>query len=1160
MSNNISDYVLSATLELKDKMTGRINTAKSGLESMKGSATRTANAIDGIGISSVKAMAETGKLKKALTGIKGSTIATVGIKDNATSKLAGIKQSIASVAGHGTTATVGIKDNATGKLGNIKQRLADFSGKAYSATVTIKTVGAGAVSKAGNALSGMAGGMLMNTSMQMAGAAGIGYGIYDTVKTYMDFEAQMKRVQGIAGVAGSELDMLTNKAKEMGATTQFSATEAGQALEYMAMAGWKTNQMVSGLPGVMNLAAASGEDLGRVSDIVTDALTAFGLKAEDSTHFADVLAQASSNANTNVSLMGTTFKYVAPLAGSMKYSIEDTALAIGLMANAGIKGDQAGTSLRATITRLVNPPKDAATALDQLGITVKNADGTIKPLRQTMKELRSAFSGLTNAEKVSKASSIAGQEAMSGFLAVINASDSDFNKLASSIDASNGAADKMAKTMNDNLKGDMKALASAWESLQLKIMTDSGAASGLRGLAQSAKHFVEVFQSGLNKGLGTAVFDTAVAGIKALKDEFINFDGVGSVLAGGALATGLYKIVKLANKAKSAVQEMAGSLRKAGDTGIKAGGAGKLSTSGVGEMVVNAGSVIVNGKNIAGGGGVNTSRNKGGIIYDANGNILTSGKTAPKQIPERPLTWSRVSGQAGTIGTGTAIAGLFSAIDIYSTVSDNKRVMAEAADNLNSATSALADLTKKGGSSEEFKSALQAVKQAEDYKAATALENQVSVGKSIGSSAGVMFGTVLGGALGSLAGPAGTMIGMTAGGIIGEIAGNKIGGVLANYNPMAGYNADSGFNKDLMNALAGVQKPQANYFDANGNNSYDFSKSASDNLKAQQTADSFGIDTSGNFNYRDYQTDNPAMRAPDVSAMIEPSMSGMDSLSDAPENGIEAWNNYKDSAVSACSEVQNAASTSNDAISSDMAETGTELVSNADMTSDDIASAFDESATDSMASWDPVSGWFNGSVYSPTAAGADNCGSSISSSFADSASNSESAWSGVVSFFDSIWNSLKQGAASAAASIAQSIASAAANARAGGHDIIASGLNSVGSVADWLGGTDYNTGHYAIGTSFAEGGFTEVNEHGGEIIDLPAGSRVYPHATTMRMLKDTFTSSNSAVTSSYSPRITITGNSFTVREEADIDRIAYKLLELIQMARSNINPMVEGSV
>ena len=321
--------------------------------------------------------------------------------------------------------------------------------------------------------SGMISGLKRLQSLAKKSAVAIGSGIaaglVASTKAGMDFEAQMSKVQAISGASAGEIQALTEKAKQMGVETKFSATEAGEALEYMAMAGWKTEDMLSGIPGIMNLAAASGEDLGQVSDIVTDALTAFGLQAQDSSHFADVLATASSNANTNVSLMGATFKYVAPVAGAMKFSIEDTAQAIGLMANAGIKGEQAGTALRAMFTRLAKPPKDAAEAMSALNLVITNSDGSFKSLSDILTEMRSKFSKLTDEQKTQYAAALAGQEAMSGLLAIVNASGSDFDKLAGAIANADGASKKMADTMNDNLKGQIVLLGSSMESLGLAI-------------------------------------------------------------------------------------------------------------------------------------------------------------------------------------------------------------------------------------------------------------------------------------------------------------------------------------------------------------------------------------------------------------------------------------------------------------------------------------------------------------------------------------------------------------------------------------------------------------------------------------------------------------------------------------------------------------------
>lgn len=303
------------------------------------------------------------------------------------------------------------------------------------------------------------------TAVTGAATAFAGY----AVKVGSDFEASMSKVQAISGATAEEIGQLEAKAKEMGASTKFSATESAEALQYMAMAGWKTNDMLGGLEGIMNLAAASGEDLALTSDIVTDALTAFGLKASDSGHFADVLAKASSNANTNVAMMGYTFKYAAPLAGALGYSIEDTALAIGLMANAGIKSETAGTALRSMFSNLTSAVELTGDKLGKYVIDTQNADGSMVPLKETLDDLRYAFSQMTEAEKTANAESIAGKEAMSGLLAIVNASEADYEKLANAIADSDGAAKEMAETMQDNLQGKFTIMKSALEGLGISF-------------------------------------------------------------------------------------------------------------------------------------------------------------------------------------------------------------------------------------------------------------------------------------------------------------------------------------------------------------------------------------------------------------------------------------------------------------------------------------------------------------------------------------------------------------------------------------------------------------------------------------------------------------------------------------------------------------------
>lgn len=289
------------------------------------------------------------------------------------------------------------------------------------------------------------------------------------LKTAADFDAGMSEVQSISGATGKDFDALRAKAREMGEKTQFTATQSAEALKYMAMAGWDTDKMLSGLPGVMNLAAASGEELGRVSDIVTDAMTAFGMSADKATHFSDVLAQVSAKSNTNVGLMGDTFKYVAPVAGALGYSVEDTGLAIGLMANQGIKGSQAGTALRSMLTRLAAPTKEVSGTMQKLGVHLTDSQGKMLPFRDVIKQLREKFKGLSEEQKAQAAASIAGERGMSGLLAIVNAGGKDFDALTASIDHCDGAAQHMADVRMDNLSGQWKLLKSQLQELAISM-------------------------------------------------------------------------------------------------------------------------------------------------------------------------------------------------------------------------------------------------------------------------------------------------------------------------------------------------------------------------------------------------------------------------------------------------------------------------------------------------------------------------------------------------------------------------------------------------------------------------------------------------------------------------------------------------------------------
>ena len=345
-----------------------------------------------------------------------------------------------------------------------EQELKRLQEQAATTSVTLEKIAAAGdkFEKAGDSITNA------GKQISVASAAVTGLGVA-AVKTAADFDSAMANVAAISGATGDDLQALRDKAREMGEKTKFSASEAADAMSYMAMAGWKTGDMLSGIEGIMNLAAASGEDLATTSDIVTDALTAFGLTAEDSAHFADILAAASSNANTNVSMMGETFKYCAPVAGALGYSAEDVAEAIGLMGNAGIKSTQAGTALRTMMTKLQGELKLSGEALGEVTIQTANADGSMRELSDILADCRTAFSKMSESEAAAAAETLVGKNAMSGFLALMNSAPGDIDKLRNAIDNCDGSAENMSAIMQDNLNGQLTILKSQLEELAISF-------------------------------------------------------------------------------------------------------------------------------------------------------------------------------------------------------------------------------------------------------------------------------------------------------------------------------------------------------------------------------------------------------------------------------------------------------------------------------------------------------------------------------------------------------------------------------------------------------------------------------------------------------------------------------------------------------------------
>lgn len=524
-------------------------------------------------------------------------------------------------------------NEAETELNNLEQKLKELPSTLTLVGEKMETVG--------NKIKSIGDGMTNLGRAIMPFSAAATAGLTASAKSFMDFESGMSKVAAISGATGDDLVDLTEKAKEMGATTKFSATESADAFSYMAMAGWKSEQMLAGIAPVMNLAAASGEELGTVSDIVTDALTAFGLKAEDAAHFSDVLASASANANTNVSLMGESFKYAAPMAGSMGYNVEDVAVALGLMANNGIKADMAGTSLRNIMQRMAKPTKESAQAMEDLDLSLYDGQGQMYSFAEIMKQMRDGFKGLMKpsedfnasmnvlngyledgsmsekdftdateelvrktygaeaAEKARTAAMLAGARGLSGLLAIVNASDEDFNALTTAISGSSnqmarladgsiiplnealatgqevietysGSAEQMAKIMQENTAGAWVEAKSAMEGAAIEV--GEVLAPYLTQAANAVKDLANWFQ-GLSQEEQDTIVKTAAlvaAAGPALVTGGKITSGIGSIVSGGGnLVQMLGNIIPAAGSASGAIGTAGSSIGAiAGPIGI----------------------------------------------------------------------------------------------------------------------------------------------------------------------------------------------------------------------------------------------------------------------------------------------------------------------------------------------------------------------------------------------------------------------------------------------------------------------------------------------------------------------------------------------------------------------------------------------------------------
>ncbi len=452
-----------------------------------------------------------------------SASADIGANDNATPVVAAAQDTVESFSGSSGSAEIGANDTASSVIDNVRDKAAAWDGSVWTATVGIVDAATAPISKLA--------GMVANPLTQAGAALGVSVGLGTTIDTYSDFEATMSKVQALSNATSEELAQLTQKAKDMGAVTKYSGTESAEAFTYMAQAGWQVQDMIDGIGGIMSLAASDGIGLADATDIVANALTSFGLTAKDTARFADVLAVASSATNTDVYGLGEALKYVAPVAGALKYNIEDVSLALGLMSNNGIKGSMAGTALKTSLANMAAPTDNMAAAMEKYGISLLDSEGNMKSLRDVLDNLREGLGGLSEAEQTAAASTIFGKEAMAGMLSIINTSDAGYRSLIDQIDNATGAADRMAETMQDNLAGALEQLGGAVETTQLSLGERlEPYVTGVAGALTEAMPVIEE--------IGLAAFDVLDAKAAELQrtvstmtqsDEWQNADLLGKV-------------------------------------------------------------------------------------------------------------------------------------------------------------------------------------------------------------------------------------------------------------------------------------------------------------------------------------------------------------------------------------------------------------------------------------------------------------------------------------------------------------------------------------------------------------------------------------------------------------------------------------------------------
>lgn len=990
----MSNYVLSATLELKDQFTAQVNKARSGFkgltETLKstGSASDTAAAGMGkAGTAAVKAAGQADRAKRSFQGIRGIYEATIRAKDDATAKIQKVKTELNGLKGKAYTIALNVKQN--GDIGGMKDKL-----------------------------SGMAAGAMAGLPVQAAGFAGLGYGAFDAVKNYSDFTAQLSQIKAVTGLDAEAMDAVKEKALELGADTQFSSTEAAQGMTELLKAGVSVKDVLGDASqAALDLAAAGQLSLPEAAEIMSTAMNAFHM--DDATHAADVLVGAANASATGVQELKYSLSAVSAVAAGVGMSFDDTNTALAVFANNGLKGSDAGTSLKTMLMNLSPQTKQATEEMQRLGLLTDEGtskffdqEGHLRSLSDIAGLLQEHLSGLTDEEKMNALSTMFGSDAIRGGMIMLREGAKgvkDMNAAMKDI-----TAHETAKVAMDNLRGSLLRLKSAWENLTIKLL-DHGVGDGLRSFTDEFGKLTSHFSGLIDDGLQvTDVIKIVGEGINDLKNKFLAFDGIGSVLAGGALAVGLKKIYNLAMKVKDVIQGIPKNL----PGGTPTGGNGFPSTSSVKDMVVTATNVIINSK------GAPTTAPTSAPPTNAP---VPVPEGTPKGTP-KPGWGARLSSWAKRVPwIGSAIALGGTALDV---------AYAPEGEKLSTAGRDAAGLA--------------------------------------GSFAGMKGGAAFGAWAGSMVPGVGTAAGAIVGGIAGGIGGDMLGQKLAEAFQSINWDSFSQVinekNAEWSQTFAQLGPTIANTFEGVRQSMSD----TADWLDAKQAE------------LHQYMADS----------WEGIKQSGADTWESIKQSGVDSWDMICQVADEKNAEWSQTFADAKDAAGGYLAEleesagtTWEEISSGASSMEGDIASAFQNAKDEAEAAWDGVTGWFEENIWGPLSERAQSAWSSLQSTIANIQSSSSSFSFSIPSIF---------------------------------------------------------SGH-ATGSSFYAGGWTEINERGGEIVDLPQGSRIYPHATTERMIQAELESRQP----SGSGPVVIKGNTFYVREEADIDRIAYKLAKLI--AQNSLN-------